>query len=256
MISILPFISNNDINIYYEFNQGSPVIVFIHGYLGSHLTWKMIGYTRVLDKYGTIVFDRRGYGKSSKPTDPQRYSMREKCSDVVALLDELGIERAILWGFSGGGRIVFAMMKYHPDRVMASVIGGMSPYTLPPEYDMEERIRLLDEGMEAVVENFEKMYGKLPSALRNNLLQNEPQSIKADVKASLDFVGFAGDLPFFDPPVFLYVGTEDPFYEGCKRAVEVIPNCVLLELEGYGHYDTLVKVREIIPSVTQFLKEI
>jgi len=254
----VPYIQNGDIDLYYEHEKrgDSPTIIFVHGYLGSNLTWKQIGYLRQVQNFSTLVFDRRGYGQSSKPTDPARYTMMEKCSDIVALMDNTGLSQAVVWGFSGGGRITFGMMKYHPDRLSAAIIGGMSPYTLPPEYDMDLRIKLLDEGMDSVLDNFQAMYGTQPKNLRETLMKNDPEAIKADVITSKAFEGFAGDMQFFDTPLMLYAGTEDPFFAGCKRASKVIPNCRFLALEGLGHYETLVKTRRFLPDVLDFLKEI
>jgi len=255
---IVPYIQNGDINLYYEQEKrgDSLTIIFVHGYLGSNLTWKQIGYLRQVQKFSTLVFDRRGYGQSSKPIDPAQYTMKEKCSDIIALMDNIELSQAVVWGFSGGGRITYGMMKYHPDRLSAAIIGGMSPYTLPPEYDMNHRIKLLDEGMDSVLDNFQEMYGTQPASIRENLMKNDPEAIKADVVASKDFEGFAGDLQFFDTPLMLYAGTEDPFFEGCKRASKVIPNCRFLALEGLGHYETLVKTRRFLPEILDFLKKI
>src|SRR5215216_3907928 len=73
--------------------------------------------------------DARGQWQSGKPHDPQSYT-RERCaSDVVAVLDDLGMETATYWGYSMGGRIGFALAQHALDRVACFVVGGATANT-------------------------------------------------------------------------------------------------------------------------------
>src|ERR1700727_1816664 len=82
--------------------RGSPALAF-SGSLGTDLTmW--LPQTEVLKPhFCTVRYDLRGHGASEVPPGP--YSMDDLGSDLIALLDRLGIERASLCGLSIGGMI-------------------------------------------------------------------------------------------------------------------------------------------------------
>jgi pimeloyl-ACP methyl ester carboxylesterase len=67
-----------------------------------------------------VVIDERGHGRSDKPQ--QGYAIKEMAADVVAVLDELKIDKAILVGNSIGGMLTMQTNLDNPDRVLANVI--------------------------------------------------------------------------------------------------------------------------------------
>ncbi|MFD0395299.1 alpha/beta fold hydrolase [Streptomyces nogalater] len=73
----------------------------------------------------TLTLDYRGTGASDKPDTP--YSTELFARDVIAVLDELGIDRADVYGTSMGGRVAQQLAARHPDRVGALVLGCTSP---------------------------------------------------------------------------------------------------------------------------------
>jgi pimeloyl-ACP methyl ester carboxylesterase len=102
-------------------------LVFLHDSLGCITTWrdfpKELSNALGLD---AVVYDRQGYGRS-QPLGPEPrgldYMHRE--ADVLAmLLEELGIERAILFGHSDGGTIALLAAARHPQRIAAVITEG------------------------------------------------------------------------------------------------------------------------------------
>lgn len=73
----------------------------------------------------TITFDYRGTGDSDKPDIP--YSTKGFADDAIAVLDELGIDRADVYGTSMGGRVAQWLAAEYPGRVRALVLGCTSP---------------------------------------------------------------------------------------------------------------------------------
>jgi pimeloyl-ACP methyl ester carboxylesterase len=73
----------------------------------------------------TVTIDYRGTGDSDKPQLP--YSTERFAEDVVTVLDELGVDRADLYGTSMGGRVAQCLAVRHPGRVRALVLGCTSP---------------------------------------------------------------------------------------------------------------------------------
>ena len=56
-------------------------------------------------KYRLVLIDARGHGQSDKPHDPLSYAPEKFASDIVAVLDDLGMKTAAYWGYSLGGWI-------------------------------------------------------------------------------------------------------------------------------------------------------
>ncbi len=75
--------------------------------------------------HSTITVDYRGTGDSGKPDQP--YSTRGFAADVISVLDELGVERADVYGTSMGGRVAQWLAALHPGRVRRLVLGCTSP---------------------------------------------------------------------------------------------------------------------------------
>ena len=83
-------------------------------------------------KYRLVLIDARGHGQSDKPHDPPSYTPEKFASDIVAVLDDLGMKTAAYWGYSHGGWIGFALARHALDRVACFVIGGASASSASP----------------------------------------------------------------------------------------------------------------------------
>jgi len=104
----------NSIKIWYaSFGQGEPVLL-IHGGLANSNYW---GHqVRALQKhYRVVVMDSRGHGRSSRNEQPYGYDLM--ASDVLALMDHLGIKKAAIVGWSDGAIIGLDIAMHHPERV-------------------------------------------------------------------------------------------------------------------------------------------
>jgi len=111
-------------------------ILCLHGRWGRGETW--IDFIRRYGgRYRVIAPDLRGHGLSEKPL--ARYTAQEMAADMVALLDRLGVERAIVVGHSMGGHVAGWLAAKEPGRVRAVAIldksssGPAKGSALPPE---------------------------------------------------------------------------------------------------------------------------
>lgn len=105
--------------------EAAPV-VFVHGY-GSRLeSWKLVQPLVAADGRRTVSFDQRGFGMSERPDGA--YGPAAHAADLVALLDALHIERAVLVGHSYGAGVVLRAALEHPERVVGIVL--VSPFAL------------------------------------------------------------------------------------------------------------------------------
>ena len=97
--------------------SGSPIML-LHGFPQTHLMWRHVAADLAAD-HTVICPDLRGYGKSSKPEDPDgtAYAKRTMAADVVALARALGHERFALAGHDRGTLVAFRAGLDHPDAV-------------------------------------------------------------------------------------------------------------------------------------------
>jgi len=104
----------NDIKMYYAiYGQGEPLIM-LHGGLAHADVWgnQIPVFAR---HFKVIVADSRGHGRSTR--SPQPYSYALMASDVIALMNHLGIDKAALVGWSDGGIIGLDIAMTHPERL-------------------------------------------------------------------------------------------------------------------------------------------
>ena len=113
----MPYVINDGVHIHYQMEGAGPPLVLHHGVTASLKRWYQCGYVEALrDRYRLILIDARGHGKSDKPHEPAAYQTERRVADVLAVLDDVGIERAHVFGSSTGGLIGFALARPAPDR--------------------------------------------------------------------------------------------------------------------------------------------
>ncbi|MGW7756022.1 alpha/beta fold hydrolase [Streptomyces violaceusniger] len=109
---------------YQHHGTGRPPLVLLAGQANNHHWWDGIR-ADFHATHTTLTMDWRGTGESEKPDHP--YSTPGFADDVIAVLDQLGIERADLYGTSMGGRVAQWVAARHPHRIRRLVLGCTSP---------------------------------------------------------------------------------------------------------------------------------
>lgn len=98
---------------YEEFGRGKPII-FIHGYPLDHTIWLPLVLN--LETHARLILpDLRGHGQSPAPAGV--YSMELLAADILALMDELGLQKVIIAGHSVGGYIALHFARDYPERL-------------------------------------------------------------------------------------------------------------------------------------------
>jgi len=131
----------------HEAGEG-PAVVLCHGW--PELAWSWRYQIPALTEAGfrVIAPDQRGFGGSDAPEPIDAYDIHHLTGDLVGLLDEAGIEKAVFVGHDWGGFVVWAMPSLHPERT-AGVVGVNTPYTprmpVPPTTMMRALVDGQDE---------------------------------------------------------------------------------------------------------------
>jgi len=135
------FIDVDGLQVHYKIvGQDEPTLVLLHGFAASVFSWRKV--MEPLSEAGMVVaFDRPGFGLTARPMPGEwagesPYSPEAQADLTVALLDELGIDRAVLVGHSAGGTIALLTALRYPERVEALVLEGAAVYenTGTPEW--------------------------------------------------------------------------------------------------------------------------
>src|SRR5437660_8187323 len=124
-----------------ESGEGIPVVL-LHG-LTATRRYVVMG-SRALERsaHRVIAYDARGHGRSSPAPAPDAYTYEDLGRDLIAVLDDRGIERAVLAGASMGAHTLrWAAMRI-PDRVAGLVV--ITPAYDPATQDDEARLARWD----------------------------------------------------------------------------------------------------------------
>ena len=121
----MPFASHRGQRIHYTVEGTGPLIVLQHGLLLDATSWKQYGVVATLAEHFRVAcVDSLGHGLSDKPGDPELYDQAQRAGDIVAVIDDLGYERAHLVGHSMGGWLAVGVARHHPERLASLAIGG------------------------------------------------------------------------------------------------------------------------------------
>ena len=159
------------------------------------------------------MIDHRGHGYSDKPHDPDSYGLEISVSDVVGVLDELGIGRANYIGYSMGGFIGFGLAKYASERLNALVIGAAHAY----ERSMATTRKPFTRSM-AVYLKHSLAGASDPAESDWYRVRKQANDLKALHALTKDRPDNSDIIPTMTMPCFVYVGEDDTMYEDISAA--------------------------------------
>ena len=116
----------NGITIDYQVTGQGRAVLMSHGYSATRHMWDG-QHAKLGDRYRMISWDMRGHGATDSPSDPARYSHALTVADMKALLDHLGIRRAVIGGLSLGGTMSLEFYVAHPEMVEALILCDTGP---------------------------------------------------------------------------------------------------------------------------------
>jgi pimeloyl-ACP methyl ester carboxylesterase len=108
-----------------------PAVVLLHGFPELAYSWRHQLPALAEAGYRAIAPDMRGYGRSSRPDAITDYDLEHLCGDVIGLLDELGIDRAVVVGHDWGSMVAWGLAVRAPDR-LHGVVGMSVPFIPRP----------------------------------------------------------------------------------------------------------------------------
>jgi pimeloyl-ACP methyl ester carboxylesterase len=145
-------------------------IVLLHGLTATRRYVVMGSRTLSREGFQVIAYDARGHGRSTAPSDPHAYDYQRLALDLEAVLDTLGLQRAVLAGASMGAHTALHLALTRPERVAGLVL--ITPSFNPAAPRDEESLAgwdalargLREDGVEGFVRAYD--FGKVPDAMR------------------------------------------------------------------------------------------
>ena len=116
----MPYAAVNRLNMYYEVHGEGPPLLLLHGGTGSIPT-KWIPFFS--SQFRVIAMEQMGHGRTADVID-RAFHFHDMAEDTVELMLQLGIERAVVVGYSDGGIIGIDMAIHHPERVTKLAVTG------------------------------------------------------------------------------------------------------------------------------------
>jgi len=214
-----------------------------------------------------ITPDLRGFGGSTS-SDGMAPTMDDYAIDVMGLLGELGVSRAVVGGCSMGGYATFALLKRAPDLVTGLVLADTRMGADSPEARANRRsmLALVDrEGPSGVArEMMPRLIGKttretdptVESTIRRLIKQQSPDGIRAAIQRMMDRMDATAVVSAVRVPALVVVGEEDVLtpVEESRRMAAAIPGAALEIVPGAGHLPNLEQPDRFNAVLTRFLE--
>lgn len=256
-------------DLHWEQTGEGPPVVLVHEAIADSRMWEPQWRT-FPSAHRTVRYDMRGYGQS--PIEPGTYSHGR---DLVALLDEIGLERTSLIGGSLGGRVALEVAVAQPERIEKLVL--MDPGGPGGEWSEETQAGWEEE--EAALER-----GDIDAAVEVNLRMwvdgphRSPSEVDADVRARVGEMqrrSIELQMPVYETareellvpdladrvgevsaPTLILTGDEDrdDIQALANRLAERIPDAQRTSIPRTAHIPSLERPEEFDRLVLEFLR--
>jgi non-heme chloroperoxidase len=266
--------NSTPIDLYYEDHGSGLPVVLIHGWPLNGDAWEKQTAALLAAGHRVITYDRRGFGRSSKPATGYNYDTF--AADLHVLLNTLNLTNVSLVGHSmGTGEITRYIGKYGTKRLRKAVlIGTLGPYLVKAPDNPEGIDRKVFDGVRAGIKadrsvalfdflrNFYSVGGADGKLVSERVIQaNWAVAMGASPIGTLACVDawiedFRKDIDHNDVPTMIVHGDDDrilPAAATSRRQAKMIKNVKYVEIQGGSHGITWTRAEEINAELVPFL---
>ena len=226
---------------------GAPKILLLHGGNQSAHSWDLVSL-HLSDRYHVFALDQRGHGDSEWSRDLD-YSIEAKAADVLAFVEDQGIDSPVIMGHSMGGRVTMNVALAHPELARGIVLVDVGPELSPKGVEVIANFvthNVEFDDLEEFLDNVVK-YDRFRSrehiarTVKYNMLRradgkyiSKVDHRRVPISASeltLD------DVKAIKAPVLLVRGGESDILDSdaAERFVDALPNAQLVTVPDTGH---------------------
>jgi class 3 adenylate cyclase len=257
---------------YRVLGSGAPIdVVFLGGLLNHvEVVLEEPGLARFFERMtsfaNVILMDRRGSGLSDPL--PDGFTLEQEAEDVTAVLDTLGIERAVIQGYTGGAQLVVQFASAHPERCRALIFYAPILRTLAaPGYEWasepEERESRFNRLLEAwgTGSNLHVVAESLADDSRVRAWLGRLERVSLSPGALRRMVAYQTDLdvrdllPEINVPSLAIHRTDDQLIDvrHSRYLVEHLPGAQLVELPGRDNLPSAGDTEALVGEMEEFL---
>jgi pimeloyl-ACP methyl ester carboxylesterase len=244
------YVSHEGARIWYSSFGSGPAVLLLHGGLGHSGNWGYQVPALLENDYRVVLIDSRGHGRSTRDSRPYTYELLG--SDVLAVLDHLGIEKAAMVGWSDGACTSLILAATAPERVAGVFYFAcnMNPSGAKNPFDASS---LLDR----CISRHAKDYAELSSTPDQFTTFLDAVSLMQRTQPDYS----VRDLAAISVPVVIAQAERDEFIkrEHAEHLARSIPNARYLFLPGVSHFAPLQKPSQfnaaLLSSLSDFWKE-
>jgi len=253
------------VNIEISGNEQGPVVLMAHS-LGCNLSMWDPQLPLLEPDYKVVRLDMRGHGQSDVPPGP--YTLEELADDVIAVMDNLNIDKAHWVGLSVGGMIGQSLLLRFPERFISATLSDTAstqPAAAKPIWN--SRINAVQtDGLGSIVDatmerwftpGFIEKGGPSVDAVRTQLENTSDEGYVACCHAIMN-LNYIDQLGSINTPVSLIVGAQDIAtpVAGSEAMHERLPNSQLTILDNASHIANVEQVDAFNAVLLPFLRSV
>jgi 2-succinyl-6-hydroxy-2,4-cyclohexadiene-1-carboxylate synthase len=244
-------LANYRFNYYFRGNLVRPIILLLHGFMGSSHDFDLI-ISSLSDRFCFLCVDLPGHGQTKVLGSEKYYTMPNTALALIKLLDKNKIDRVVLLGYSMGGRLALYLTINFPNYFSKVILESASPGLNTIQ---ERELRIAKDrqlATELETENFalflKKWYdNSLFSSFRehpdfNRTIERRLNNNPLELARSLRNMSTGMQPSLWDKldrvqiPLLLIVGELDRKFVAINRTINnLCPNCELKIIERTGH---------------------
>jgi len=249
-------------------DEGSgQAIIFLHAFPLSQRMWdEQVAALSTVCR--VLTFDWRGFGESE--LRGEKFLMETFADDLAGLMNQLGIERAVLYGLSMGGYAAFAFYRKYADRVAALILadtkaGADHDEARRNRYEMAELA--LQAGSSVIADRMvsrllapvtQQNKPQVSHRVRAIIESNRPEAIAAAQRGMAERPDSTALLPGITCPVLILVGSDDALTPPteAEKMRDRIPDARLTVISEAGHLSNLEQPDAFNSAIADFLKQL
>ncbi len=253
-------------------------LVLLHGFGASLFSWREV-LVSLGNERPVIAFDRPAFGLTERPIaweGKNPYSPESQVDLTIALMDRMGIERAVLVGNSAGGTIAALTAMRYPQRVRALVLVDAAIYleTGAPAWvrpllktpQMRHLSPLIVRQIQKRSDNLLRMSWHDPSKINNATYHGYKKPFRThhwdqalwELTLASGSPGLDQQLKTLQMPVLVISGDDDRVVptQQSVRLAEEIPNAELAIIPDCGHLPQEERPQKFLETIENFLQRI